>query len=115
MAPPRRTARTPPARSRTTATAMPTLRLLDIAVLRSDRRRGAGRRHIGHRGHRGHGAEATDLQVHATVELLHPLARSAPRGALGARAQPLTPRFGPPRLTMHSLTVSGARRPGPLV
>src|SRR5256885_5457325 len=64
-APPRRTARTPPARTRMTTTATPTLRVLDIGVRGRD-------------GSRGHGAEATDLQVHATVELLALLARVVP-------------------------------------
>src|SRR5256885_1043322 len=78
---------------RTSATAMPTLRFLDIAVLGSDRRRGAGRRHIRRRGHRGHGAEAADLEVHATVELLALLARVVAECRLGAEGHDLDRRL----------------------
>src|SRR5438552_8172013 len=79
-APARRTARTPPARTRTTTTTTPTLRVLDTGVRGRDARR-------------GHGTAATDLQVHATVELLSLLARVVAERRLGAEGHDLARRL----------------------
>src|SRR5205814_7979579 len=95
-APSRRTARTPPARTRMMTTARPTLRVLDIGVRGRD-------------GRRGHGAEATDLQVHATVELLALLARVVAERRLGADGHDLDRRLRHAQLDEELL--DGVRAP----